>query len=136
MKNIILSFIFLMAISFTSCSNKSKNQTSTLSEISKEITPKEISFGVRGNCGMCKSTIEKAANSLDGVTSATWNIDQKTIVVSYDSVNMNELTIHKAIAESGYDTEKVLGNLEAYKDLPGCCQYDHEMKMNQVAEED
>ena len=136
MKNIILSFIFLMAISFTSCSNKSKNQTSTLSEISKEITPKEISFGVRGNCGMCKSTIEKAANSLDGVTSATWNIDQKTIVVSYDSVNMNELSIHKAIAESGYDTEKVLGNLEAYNDLPGCCQYDHEMKMNQVAEED
>ncbi len=125
-----------MAISFTSCSNKSKNQTSTLSEISKEITPKEISFGVRGNCGMCKSTIEKAANSLDGVTSATWNIDQKTIVVSYDSVNMNELSIHKAIAASGYDTEKVLGNLEAYKDLPGCCQYDHEMKMNQVAEED
>jgi len=125
-----------MAISFTSCSNKSKNQTSTLSEISKEITPKEISFGVRGNCGMCKSTIEKAANSLDGVTSATWNIDQKTIVVSYDSVNMNELSIHKAIAESGYDTEKVLGNLEAYNDLPGCCQYDHEMKMNQVAEED
>ena len=136
MKNIILSFIFLMAISFTSCSNKSKNQTSTLSEISKEITPKEISFGVRGNCGMCKSTIEKAANSLDGVTSATWNIDQKTILVSYDSVNMNELSIHKAIAASGYDTEKVLGNLEAYKDLPGCCQYDHEMKMNQVAEED
>ena len=125
-----------MAISLTSCSNKSKNQTSTLSEISKEITPKEISFGVRGNCGMCKSTIEKAANSLDGVTSATWNIDQKTIVVSYDSVNMNELSIHKAIAASGYDTEKVLGNLEAYKDLPGCCQYDHEMKMNQVAEED
>jgi len=125
-----------MAISFTSCSNKSKNQTSTLSEISKEITPKEISFGVRGNCGMCKSTIEKAANSLDGVTSATWNIDQKTILVSYDSVNMNELSIHKAIAASGYDTEKVLGNLEAYKDLPGCCQYDHEMKMNQVAEED
>ena len=120
-----------MAISFTSCSNKSKNQTSTLSEISKEITPKEISFGVRGNCGMCKSTIEKAANSLDGVTSATWNIDQKTIVVSYDSVNMNELSIHKAIAASGYDTEKVLGNLEAYKDLPGCCQYDHEMEMNQ-----
>ena len=131
MKNIILSFIFLMAISFTSCSNKSKNQTSTLSEISKEITPKEISFGVRGNCGMCKSTIEKAANSLDGVTSATWNIDKKTIVVSYDSVNMNELSIHKAIAASGYDTEKVLGNLEAYKDLPGCCKYDHEMEMNQ-----
>ena len=131
MKNIILSFIFLMAISFTSCSNKSKNQTSTTSEVSKEITPKEISFGVRGNCGMCKTTIEKAATNLDGVSSASWNVDQKTIVVSYDSSSMNEMSIHDAIAASGYDTEKVLGNLDAYNSLPGCCQYDHEMEMNQ-----
>ena len=93
-----------MAISFTSCSNKSKNQTSTLSEISKEITPKEISFGVRGNCGMCKTTIEKAATNLDGVSSASWNVDQKTIVVSFDSSSMNEMSIHDAIAASGYDT--------------------------------
>jgi len=131
MKNIILSFIFLLAISLTSCSNKSKNQTSTTSEVSKEITQKEISFGVRGNCGMCKTTIEKAATNLDGVSSASWNVDQKTIVVSYDSSSMNEMSIHDAIAASGYDTEKVLGNLDAYNSLPGCCQYDHEMEMNQ-----
>ena len=131
MKNIILSFIFLLAISLTSCSYKSKNQTSTTSEVSKEITPKEISFGVRGNCGMCKTTIEKAATNLDGVSSASWNVDQKTIVVSYDSSSMNEMSIHDAIAASGYDTEKVLGNLDAYNSLPGCCQYDHEMEMNQ-----
>ena len=120
-----------MAISFTSCSNKSKNQTSTTSEVSKEITPKEISFGVRGNCGMCKTTIEKAATNLDGVSSASWNVDQKTIVVSFDSSSMNEMSIHDAIAASGYDTEKVLANLDAYNNLPGCCQYDHEMEMNQ-----
>ena len=44
---------------------------------------------------------------------------------------MNEMSIHDAIAASGYDTEKVLGNLDAYNSLPGCCQYDHEMEMNQ-----
>ena len=132
MKNTILSLIFLMAISFTSCSNKSNNQTSTTSEISKEISSQETSFGVRGNCGMCKTTIENAANSLDGVSSASWNIDQKTLVVSYDSSAVDEMSIHDAIAASGYDTEKVLGNLDAYNSLPGCCQYDHEMEMNQV----
>jgi copper chaperone CopZ len=121
-----------MAISFTSCSNKSNNQTSTTSEISKEISSQETSFGVRGNCGMCKTTIENAANSLDGVSSASWNIDQKTLVVSYDSSAVDEMSIHNAIAASGYDTEKVLGNLDAYNSLPGCCQYDHEMEMNQV----
>ena len=132
MKNTILSLIFLMAISFTSCSKKSNNQTSTTSEISKEISSQETSFGVRGNCGMCKTTIENAANSLDGVSSASWNIDQKTLVVSYDSSAVDEMSIHDAIAASGYDTEKVLGNLDAYNSLPGCCQYDHEMEMNQV----
>ena len=132
MKNTILSLIFLMAISFTSCSNKSNNQTSTTSEISKEISSQETSFGVRGNCGMCKTTIENAANSLDGVSSASWNIDQKTLVVSYDSSAVDEMSIHNAIAASGYDTEKVLGNLDAYNSLPGCCQYYHEMEMNQV----
>lgn len=136
MKKIILSTIFLLAISLTSCNTSSKNNTSTTKEISKDIAIKEISFGVRGNCGMCKSTIEKAANSLDGVSSATWNIDQKTILISYDSLNINELSIHNAISASGYDTEKVLGNLEAYNNLPGCCQYDHEMEMNQVVKED
>ena len=93
---------------------------------------KDISFGVRGNCGMCKTTIEKAATSLDGVSAATWDIDKKTILVSYDDSNTDELAIHNAIAASGYDTEKVLGNLDAYDNLPGCCQYDHEMEMNQV----
>ena len=132
MKNTILSLIFLMAISFTSCSKKSNNQTSTTSEISKEISSQETSFGVRGNCGMCKTTIENAANSLDGVSLASWNIDQKTLVVSYDSSAVDEMSIHDAIAASGYDTEKVLGNLDAYNSLPGCCQYDHEMEMNQV----
>ena len=132
MKNITLSFIFLIAISFTSCSNKSKNNTTTISKDSKEVAMKDISFGVRGNCGMCKTTIEKAATSLDGVSAATWDIDKKTILVSYDDSNTDELAIHNAIAASGYDTEKVLGNLDAYDNLPGCCQYDHEMKMNQV----
>ena len=132
MKNIILIFIFLIAISFTSCSNKSKNNTTTISKDSKEVAMKDISFGVRGNCGMCKTTIEKAATSLDGVSAATWDIDKKTILVSYDDSNTDELAIHNAIAASGYDTEKVLGNLDAYDNLPGCCQYDHEMEMNQV----
>ena len=40
------------------------------------------------------------------------------------------MSIHEAIALSGYDTDKVSGNLDTYNNLPGCCQYDHEMKMN------
>jgi len=89
---------------------------------------------VRGNCGMCKNTIEKAVNSLEGISNVNWDVEKKKIDVSFDETKTNEMAIHNAIAASGYDTEKVAGNEDAYKDLPGCCQYDHEMAINKSAE--
>lgn len=92
----------------------------------------ESSFGVRGNCGMCKKTIEKAAKSIDGVTSAIWDREAKTIQVTFDTSIIKLLEIHKAIAKSGYDTEQVTANKLAYDNLPGCCQYDRTMKIDQL----
>lgn len=89
-----------------------------------------ISFGVRGNCSMCKETIETAAKSVNGVFSANWNVDKKNISLSFNSGKTNENEIHSAIALSGYDTEKVKGNISAYNKLPKCCLYSREMKMN------
>jgi len=34
-------------------------------------------FEAKGNCGMCKTHIEKAAKSVTGVTKAEWNKDTK-----------------------------------------------------------
>ncbi|MFC4721721.1 heavy-metal-associated domain-containing protein [Geojedonia litorea] len=135
MKQVILSVAVLMAMGLTSCKNETKKETDAMStEVSKDIAMTDLSFGVRGNCGMCKSTIEKAANSVDGVASANWDVDKKKIDVSFDGSKTDAMTIHKAIAASGYDTEKVAGSEEAYKNLPGCCQYDHSMEMNQSGE--
>lgn len=135
MKKVILSIAVIAAMAFTSCKNEAKKETKTIStEVSKEIVLADLTFGVRGNCGMCKSTIEKAANSVEGVASATWDVDKKKVDVSFDDNKTAAMTIHKAIAASGYDTEKVAGSEEAYKGLPGCCKYDHEMAMNQAGE--
>jgi copper chaperone CopZ len=132
MKKVILSLVIIAAMVFTSCKNESKKETNTnKTEVSKEMATTDISFGVRGNCGMCKSTIEKAVNGLDGVVSSNWNVDKKKIDVSFDNTKTDVMTLHKAIAASGYDTEKMKGSLDAYDNLPGCCKYDHEMKMNQ-----
>jgi len=90
----------------------------------------EATFGVRGNCGMCKSTIEKASNSVDGVSSAVWDKESKKISVSFDASKTNLDKIHNAIAASGYDTDKMKADGNAYNNLAGCCQYDKEMKMN------
>ena len=135
MKKVILSVALIIAMGLTSCKNETKKvEETTTTEVSKEIAMTDLSFGVRGNCGMCKSTIEKAANSVEGVASANWDVDKKKIDVSFDDTKTDAMAIHKAIAASGYDTEKVAGSEEAYKGLPGCCQYDHEMAMNQTGE--
>ena len=135
MNKVILSIAVITSMALTGCNGQSKKDVeSTKTEMSKEMAMTETSFGVRGNCGMCKKTIEKAANSVQGVTSANWHVDEKKIDVSFDNTQTDAATIHKAIAESGYDTEKVEGNEEAYKNLPGCCQYDHNMKMNRPGE--
>ena len=132
MKKVILSAVIIAAIVFVSCENEGKKETNTnKTEVSKEVATTEISFGVRGNCGMCKSTIEKAANNVDGVATAAWDVDKKKIAVSFDESKTNVMAIHKAIAASGYDTEKAIGDLDAYDNLPGCCKYDHTMEMNQ-----
>ncbi len=134
MKKVILSVAIIAAIGLVSCKNDSKQKTETTTEVSREVAMTDLSFGVRGNCGMCKKTIEKAANSVDGVAKATWDVDKKKIDVTFDDSKTDVTAIHNAIAASGYDTEKVSGSEEAYKGLPGCCQYDHEMAMSQSGE--
>ena len=133
MKRVILSIAVIAALGLTSCKNETKKETetTTTTEMSKDMAMTELSFGVRGNCGMCKNTIEKAANGVEGVASANWDVDKKKIDVSFDDTKTDAMAIHKAIAASGYDTEKVAGDEEAYNGLPGCCKYDHEMAMNQ-----
>ncbi len=135
MKKVILSVAIVMAMGLTSCKNETKKETeTTTTEVSKDMAMTDLSFGVRGNCGMCKNTIEKAAKEVEGVASANWDVDKKKIDVSFDDTKTDAMAIHTAIAASGYDTEKVAGSEEAYKDLPGCCKYDHEMAMNQTGE--
>ena len=136
MKKVILSVAVIAAIAFTSCKNEAKKESiaSPKAEVVKTMAMTDASFGVRGNCGMCKNTIEKAANGVAGVTSAVWDRNKKKVDVSFDESKTNVMAIHNAIAASGYDTEKVAGNKEAYNNLPGCCKYDHNMKMNQSGE--
>ncbi|MCF8308835.1 MAG: cation transporter [Bacteroidales bacterium] len=81
-------------------------------------------FKVYGNCGMCESRVEKAANDLEGVTSADWDKETKMMEVAYNDSEVEVKEIHKAIAEAGHDTEKVTAEDKTYGNLPGCCQYD------------
>lgn len=131
MKKVFLSVVIIATIGLVSCKDDVKTDaTKTEQKVSKEIAMTNATFGVRGNCGMCKNTIEKAANTVEGLESVEWDGSKKQVSVSFDSEKTTLDAIHKAIANSGYDTDKVTGNEESYINLPGCCQYDHTMEMS------
>jgi len=106
--------------------NEAKISNSEKAETIVELMGTETTFGVKGNCKMCKKTIETAALSLDGVHKAVWDVETKQIDLVYDDQLVELMTIHNTIANSGYSTELVDLNKEAYDNLPMCCQYNPE----------
>ncbi len=84
---------------------------------------KKETIKVWGNCGMCKTTIEKAAKK-GGAKTANWNEDSKELLVTYAVNKTSSVKIQQAIAKSGYDTQDFTAIQTAYNNLHGCCKYD------------
>ena len=105
-----VSLIFLLFCSFASAQDAQ-------SEVKEK-------FKVYGNCNMCKKLIDQAAEGVDGVHSAKWNIDTKKITVKYDAGKTDLDAIKKAIAAVGYDTEEFRASDETYNALHHCCKYE------------
>ena len=83
---------------------------------------------VYGNCGSCKSRIEKAVKAIKGVTAATWNKDDAMLTVTFDENKTSVLKIEEATAKVGHDTDHTRAADKTYDGLPGCCQYDRPEK--------
>ena len=129
MKSIYLLFSVLSVVS---CMNNKQPEVKVIgipAVETAEIITSDLTFGVRGNCGMCKSTIESATMSIEGVDTATCSTESKMISINI-STEINDQfinDIHNAIAKSGYDTELSTAVDEDYDKLPMCCKYDREM---------
>jgi|TARA_B100000780_G_scaffold2062_1_gene1792 copper chaperone CopZ len=121
---------FVLADSTLFNSPVDENNVTSISDSEQivELMGTETSFGVKGNCKMCKSNIETAALSLDGVLKADWDVKTKQVSLVYDDQMIDLTSIHQAISNSGYGTDLNELNKEAYDNLPLCCQYDPEMK--------
>ena len=105
LKNFIFSFLL---ISFASvASAQSKTET----------------IKVSGECGMCKTKIEKAAKDA-GASFAEWSVDNKVLTVKYNTTSSNSAKIEKAVAAVGYDTQSIKATDEAYNKLHECCKYE------------
>lgn len=88
---------------------------------------------VYGNCGMCKSKIDKMG-SLKNIAEVNWDKDTKMATLTYDAKKTNQDDILKKIALAGYDSDKFLAPEDVYANLPGCCQFDREAKVAVKAE--
>jgi len=94
-----------------------------LATISFAQKAKTETIPVSGNCGMCKSKIEKAAKTA-GAADAKWDVDAKMLTVKYTSSTTNAAKIQNAVAAVGYDTRDVKATNESYDKLHGCCKYE------------
>ncbi|MBL0334048.1 MAG: hypothetical protein IPP73_01555 [Chitinophagaceae bacterium] len=83
------------------------------------------SIKVSGNCGMCKTKIEKAAKT-GGATYALWDKQTKILTVKYNSSSTNKAKIQQEVAAVGYDTPEYKATDEAYNKLDACCHYERE----------
>ena len=82
---------------------------------------------VSGECGMCKSRIQKALK-LEGISSAIWDTETKLLTVTYSSDKLSNDDIQKKVAAVGHDTEKYRAEDVVYSKLPGCCKYERKEK--------
>lgn len=80
------------------------------------------SFKAAGNCGMCKTRIEKALG-IEGVTAARWNKRNGRVTVEFQSPPLTLDSLQKRVAAAGHDTENYRAPDSVYADLPACCLY-------------
>ena len=83
-------------------------------------------FQVSGNCDMCKTKIETAAKSVEGIKTARWNVITRKMKVKFNPAITNIEKIQQVIANIGYDTERFKANDEVYNNLHHCCKYERE----------
>jgi hypothetical protein len=115
MKSINLLMAMALLLSISTCFAEIKNA-------------KVETVHIYGNCSICKSTIETAAN-VKNVVEVEWNKDTKMAVLTYDEKQTNQDEILKRIGLAGYDSDKFLAPDNVYAKLETCCQYERAEKI-------
>lgn len=110
MKNTILGMMLLFFVLSTQAQDQ-KNKNA------------KHSFEVNGNCEQCQKRIQKAAFSVKGVKSASWNVESHEMSVIINEEKCSLLDVKKAIAKVGHDSDEIKATEEEYGKLHGCCLY-------------
>jgi len=142
MKKIFIVTMMLGVLLITACNSgtSDKNQSEREHTEMNQMTPgdshdemehmqqgaqneEHAMLGVKGSCEMCKERIEKAAKSVKGVSSASWDMEKQELHMNFDPAKTIIEAISKVIAEAGHDTDKDKAEQAVYDALPDCCKY-------------
>ncbi|MGN0019702.1 MAG: DUF3347 domain-containing protein [Sphingobacterium hotanense] len=112
MKNLKAFIASIMIISSLTVHAQIKNATTSTVEI-------------KGNCAMCKKTIEAAAYE-PKVSKAEWDEDTQQAVLTFNPDKTSEEAILKKIAQAGYDNQSFRAPDDVYAKLHECCLYERD----------
>lgn len=132
MKNLMIIFFLTLSIQVIASIEVQAAKSSRFaklsfvneSNMSLQNAVKDTSITVYGNCSSCKKAIEKAAKSVKGVKTASWDKKKKVLNIQLDLSETSLNTIEKAIIDIGYDTENMRAEESVYNELHECCKYD------------
>lgn len=77
---------------------------------------------VSGNCEICKERIERVALSISGVESASWNISDGRLSLTFDPRKADLDQISLAIVKAGHDTSLHKVGRDVECQMPNCCK--------------
>ena len=73
-------------------------------------------------CGSCGERMETELPFVKGIKLATYNEENMSITIIYNSKKITPLEIRKEVANLGFDADDVPANQEAYNKLDNCCK--------------
>jgi outer membrane receptor for ferrienterochelin and colicins len=102
-----------------------QDDASQKSKISKNPHFATATFEVKGDCGMCKTRIEKTALAA-GAIEAIWSSETHLLIIKFDEKRTKQSDIQAKIAKAGHDNSSFKAEKSTYDALPDCCQYTRE----------
>ena len=139
MKKLFIATMMLGVFLFTACNSGTSNKNQSESEHTEmnQMTPGEshsemdhmtpaasneehAMLGVKGSCEMCKERIEKTAKGINGVQTASWDLNTKQLHLGFDPSLTSADAVAKAVAKAGHDTDNYKADKATYDALPDC----------------
>lgn len=115
-----LSLALALGFALTACSESEQSQAAGNAEPAHT---SEVKINVPTvQCGSCQANIESALKELEGVKSATVDLNAKITQVSYDAMKVDLAALENAVAMAGYDANNIKRDSTVYAGLEACCK--------------